>query len=206
MEFSTAFLPIHVPIGTNSRLQHLPCIKVNLWLLNCRKPLSRLTKINDETALLALWGLHSNYVVNNLWCSVRIFPGWYSWELLAGVCRPVLQILTLFQTKKRHFPHQVLDLASEIHSRFRPGLQEIMSSLLSLERKQNDFLRRKNHTLWGGTYVDDLYTGVPPPEIFAFRQWDNWSCSFDWTTDWWYWFPVVRQKRRQVLKLQPLPD
>ena len=38
-----------------------------------------------------------------------------------------------------------------------------MSSLLSLERKQNDFLRRKNHTLWGGTYVDVLYTGVPPP-------------------------------------------
>ena len=32
--------------------------------------------------------------------------GWgYSWKFLVGVCRPVLQILTLFQTKKCHFPH-----------------------------------------------------------------------------------------------------
>ena len=32
-------------------------------------------------------------------------PGGYSWEFLVGVCRPVPQILTLFQTKKSHFPH-----------------------------------------------------------------------------------------------------
>ena len=37
-----------------------------------------------------------------------------------------------------------------------------MSSLLRLEGKQKDFLRHKSHTLWGGTYLDDLYTGVPP--------------------------------------------
>ena len=29
----------------------------------------------------------------------------YSWELLVGMCRAILQILTLFQTKKCHFPH-----------------------------------------------------------------------------------------------------
>ena len=29
--------------------------------------------------------------------------GMYSWEFLVGVCRPVLQILTLFQTKKMSF-------------------------------------------------------------------------------------------------------
>ena len=36
--------------------------------------------------------------------------GGYSWEFLVGVCRPVLQILTLFQTKKCHFPHLFSDL------------------------------------------------------------------------------------------------
>ena len=30
--------------------------------------------------------------------------GGYSWEFLAGVCRLVLQMPTLFQTKKRNFP------------------------------------------------------------------------------------------------------
>ena len=29
--------------------------------------------------------------------------GGYSWEFLVGVCRQVLQILTLFETKKCHF-------------------------------------------------------------------------------------------------------
>ena len=28
-----------------------------------------------------------------------------NWEFLVRVCRPVLPILTLFQTKKCHFPH-----------------------------------------------------------------------------------------------------
>ena len=33
-----------------------------------------------------------------------------SWEFLVGVCRPVLQTLTLFQTKKSHFSHPFSDL------------------------------------------------------------------------------------------------
>ena len=33
-----------------------------------------------------------------------------NWEILARVCRPVLQILTLFQEKKCHFSHPYLDL------------------------------------------------------------------------------------------------
>ena len=37
--------------------------------------------------------------------------GGYSWEFLVGVCRPVLQILTLFQTKKSNFPDPFSDLA-----------------------------------------------------------------------------------------------
>ena len=39
-------------------------------------------------------------------------PGGYSWEFLVGLCRPVLQILTLFQTKKLSFSSTV----------FRPGV------------------------------------------------------------------------------------
>jgi len=36
--------------------------------------------------------------------------GEYSWEFLVGLCRLVIRILTLFQTKKCHFPHPFLDL------------------------------------------------------------------------------------------------
>ena len=43
----------------------------------------------------------------------------YSLEFSVGVCRPVLQILTLFQTKTSHFPHPFSDLASKIHTRFQ---------------------------------------------------------------------------------------
>ena len=39
--------------------------------------------------------------------------GEYSWEFLAGVC------LTLFQTKKCHFPHLFSDQTSKIHTRFQ---------------------------------------------------------------------------------------
>ena len=35
------------------------------------------------------------------------------------VCHPILQILTLFHTKKGHFPHPFLNLASKIHTRFQ---------------------------------------------------------------------------------------
>ena len=49
-------------------------------------------------------------------------PGGYSWEFLAGVCRPMLQILTLFQTKICHFLHPFLDLAPKIYTRFQTWL------------------------------------------------------------------------------------
>ena len=44
--------------------------------------------------------------------------GGYSWEFLLGVCRPVLQMLTQFQTKKFNFPHPFSDQTSKIHTRF----------------------------------------------------------------------------------------
>ena len=55
--------------------------------------------------------------------------GGYSWELLMGLCHPVLQILTLFETKKWHFPHPFSDLA----------YAEIMLTLLKLEHQQKHF-------------------------------------------------------------------
>ena len=39
--------------------------------------------------------------------------GGYSWEFLVGMCHPVLQILTLSQTKKCHFSHLFSDMASK---------------------------------------------------------------------------------------------
>ena len=42
-----------------------------------------------------------------------------TWEFLVGVCHPVFQILTLFQTKKCHFPHPFSDQTSKIHTRFQ---------------------------------------------------------------------------------------
>ena len=45
--------------------------------------------------------------------------GGYLRESLVGVCRPVLRILTLFQTKKCNFPHPFSDQTSKIHTRFQ---------------------------------------------------------------------------------------
>ena len=53
----------------------------------------------------------------------RAWQGGYSCEYLVGVCRPVLQILTLFQTKKCNFPPPFSDQTSKIHICLcRPGL------------------------------------------------------------------------------------
>ena len=41
-----------------------------------------------------------------------LIPGGYSSEFSVGVCRPVPQILTQFQTKTYHFPHPFSDLSS----------------------------------------------------------------------------------------------
>ena len=54
-----------------------------------------------------------------------------------GVCRPILQIQTLFQTKKCHFSHPFSDLASKTHTHSQTWPLRIMSSLLRLEQQQN---------------------------------------------------------------------
>ena len=46
--------------------------------------------------------------------------GGCSWEfLVVGLCRSLLQILTLFQTRKCHFPHPLSDQTHKIHTRFQ---------------------------------------------------------------------------------------
>ena len=65
--------------------------------------------------------LGKNYLlVTKVW-SLLSEPagGGYSWEFQVGVCRPLLQILTLFQTKKCHFQHPFSDQTSKIHTRFQ---------------------------------------------------------------------------------------
>ena len=52
--------------------------------------------------------------------TAQFLPGQeYSAEFFVGVCRPVLQILPLFQTKKCNFPHPFSDQTSKIHTRFQ---------------------------------------------------------------------------------------
>ena len=55
-----------------------------------------------------------------LMSQVNCIPGGYSWELLvAGLCRPVLQILSLFKTRKCHFSHPLSDQTHKVHTRFQ---------------------------------------------------------------------------------------
>ena len=74
--------------------ERLDCNFLNLfyWLCICKE------KIN----IGHFWDIKG--LIN--WGACR---GGYSWEFLVGVCYPVLQILTLFQTKKCNFPHPFSD-------------------------------------------------------------------------------------------------
>ena len=53
-------------------------------------------------------------------CPPWLAPAWgvegYFWEFLVWVCRPVIQILTLFQTKECHFPHPFSDVGWVVQS------------------------------------------------------------------------------------------
>ena len=54
----------------------------------------------------------------NFWHQKGSNPLFKGSLFLEGVCRPVLEILILFQTKKCHFPHPSSVLASKIHYSF----------------------------------------------------------------------------------------
>ena len=71
----------------------------------------------------------------------KLSSGRYSWEFAVGVCRPVLQILTLFQTKKLSFSTTVFSPALYNPFPFSDLAYAGRLSLLRLERKQNRFLK-----------------------------------------------------------------
>ena len=92
--------------------------------------------------------------------------GGYSRELLVGVCRLVLQILTLFQTKKI-MPFSSL-LLFELKRQMRlytPVVPFIPDSRPKWVKSTPVFRpkRCKNYTLLGGTYLYGLYKKVPHP-------------------------------------------
>ena len=71
-------------------------------------------------------------------------PGGFSWEFLVGVCRPVLQILTLFQMKKCHIflnPFSDLGPVSRNMVKFNPGLSQISSTVFSSNNMQLEFTK-----------------------------------------------------------------
>ena len=110
-----------------------------------RAILSNWKTVNSKPPTISIWIVACTFS-DNLSRNGCIFKGIikpggaYSQEFLVGVCRPVLQILTLFQTKKCHFPNPFSDQASKLHTRFQTWA-EIMSSLLRLERKQKKFFK-----------------------------------------------------------------
>ena len=80
-------------------------------------------------------------------------------SLMVGVCRPVVQILTLFQTKKGYFSHPFSDQASEIHTHSQNWPLKIMSSLLiRWEQQQKRFSHLKLKQLRSYTPVVPLKT------------------------------------------------
>ena len=73
-----------------------------------------------------------------------------------GMCGPVLQILTLFHTKRCHFPHPFSDLTSKIHTSFQTWRRsqnatymfrktEIRSSLLGLRAPTKKYFLKSNN-------------------------------------------------------------
>ena len=59
--------------------------------------------------------------------------GRYSWEFLVGVCRPVFQILSWYQTKKCNYPHLFSDLAFTqklcYFYQIRPQIRKLFKSI-----------------------------------------------------------------------------
>ena len=83
---------------------------------------------NESSNVIYILSDDYDYMIYTL---LLIHGGGYYWEFLVGVCRPVLQILTLFQTKKCHFPHPFSDQISKIHTHFQtvPGSQIVRETL-----------------------------------------------------------------------------
>ena len=63
---------------------------------------------------------------------------------LVGVCHPVPQILTQFQTKTCHFPHPFSDLASKMHTRFQTFVvQSLFIAIFAIMNSMNGLKHEK---------------------------------------------------------------
>ena len=118
----------------------LKCHKIEFAWINPLNPI--MTKFKFSLLLSYVSYRESKDQPNqpNSSCAIMFlsyFPEGFSRKFLVGMCRPVLQILTLFQTKKCHFPHPFSDLEM-VTKRNITCLHktEIMSSLLRLKLQQ----------------------------------------------------------------------
>ena len=90
-------------------------ISSNNRLLSHNRPLLIRRKKQSPPAIIR--GNRSTNGPDDTWAGC--LAGGVLLTILVGVCRPVLQILTLFQTKKCNFPHPFSDQTSKIHTRFQ---------------------------------------------------------------------------------------
>ena len=91
--------------------------------------------------LFCLFVFQKRILFKRITAQHSFYPGGeYSSEFFEGVCRPVLQILPLFQTKKNVIFHtRCQTKPPKSIPVFRPGLSaETILSLLRLERKQKN--------------------------------------------------------------------
>ena len=68
------------------------------------------------------FGTASQMLLTRVGLRLHQNPRGDSWEFLVEVCHPVLQIPTLFQTKKCHLLHPFSDEISKIHTPFQTWL------------------------------------------------------------------------------------
>ena len=95
-------------------------------------------------------------------------PGGYSRAFLVGVCRTVLQILTLyFRPKNVIFRTRFETSPLKSVPIFRPGLQEIMSPLLWLEQQRKRFnILRINMRIQNGFLLLSYSFGIETINTF----------------------------------------
>ena len=111
--FSKTMMPLSeqmIPVRGPTQLKG-PLISPNLK----QKPTSINKFTKDFRDILAHKGEASPF-------SCSLTPEGILGEIVVGVCRPDLQILTLLQTKKCHFSDPFSDLASKIHTSFQTSL------------------------------------------------------------------------------------
>ena len=114
---------------------------------------------NSRGVFLGILSFSLFYFISFAWIINRYLMGrgaTTAKETVVGVCHPVLQILTLFQTKKCHFSHRFQTWPLKSFPILRPK----WTKCIPVFRPKSP----KIYTLWGGTYIYGLHEGVPHRE------------------------------------------